>query len=558
MDPGQRRRTTPRAARLILRGAIVLGLLLLLARLVAGPAADGPERFVPTRVLGAEPASAAPTTAAAPAASAASGAPAPAAPAAQRNRVDDALTATIRRLIRGSIEKARRDMPSRLTGAEVSVGVHVRERGVPGDLVALDADRAMRPASNMKLVTSAAALVLLGPGWRFETPFEIRGPIRDGRLEGPLVVRAAGDPFYAADAVPGAVPRGFLEPVVSALEAEGVRVVEGGIVLDEGTFLTPGPGPAWPSSNQFDQEYCALAGGFSVSAGCMTAIVRPGRPGQPGRVELAPAGHGLREAVDVETVAARKPLVVHVQARSGRATVRGRIPVDVPEWSTRFAHEDPVELFGHVLRARLAAASIAVEGPLVRERGARGGREIARVATSLAATLKPINTDSNNSVADQVFFAMGDAVAGSGTRAGGLAATTLALERLGVPTAGLVQVDGSGLSRDNRVTARQITALVDGVLALDAATATAFEESLAVAGQTGTLEGRMDDLEGRVRAKTGFIGGTSALSGTLTTRDGRTLVFSILVEYPVAAGLNSAIWKPLQNEICNALVGADG
>ena len=84
--------------------------------------------------------------------------------------------------------------------------------------------------------------------------------------------------------------------------------------------------------------------------------------------------------------------------------------------------------------------------------------------------------------------------------------------------------------------------------------------SLAVGGSTGTLDGRMQDkkLAGRVHAKTGFIGGTSALSGFLDTLDGRTLVFSILVEYPPTEGLNKSCWKPMQDEICTELVESNG
>ena len=474
------------------------------------------------------------------------------------NTVDRRQTKVIERLIQKAFARARELQPSKVNYGNMHVGVHVRERGVPGDLVAIEADRAMRPASNMKLVTSAVALVLLGPGWAFETPFEALGDVRDGRLQGDLVARASGDPLYEKDGDLGAVPAGFAEPLVSALRTAGVERIEGALVLDEGSFVTPAPGPAWPSSNQFDQEYCALSGGFTIGAGSMSARVRSRSSGQAARVEVGPWGHGLREAFDVSTVARKKPLVVHVQARGGRATVRGRIPADVTEWNGRFAHPDPVELFGNVLRSRLVAAGIAVEGGVQRERGVPAGREIARLASPLAATLAPINTDSNNAVADQVFFATGDAVMGSGTRAGGGAATVLALERLGVPTAGLVQVDGAGLSRDNRVSARQITALVDAVLGLDAETTEAFLDSLAVAGRTGTLERRMSEIAGEVRAKTGFIGGTSALSGTVTTADGRELVFSILVDYPVVAGLNRDVWKRMQDQICIALYGADG
>ena len=125
---------------------------------------------------------------------------------------------------------------------------------------------------------------------------------------------------------------------------------------------------------------------------------------------------------------------------------------------------------------------------------------------------------------------------------------------------GLAQVDGSGLSRDNRVSARQFTALLTAVLGRNDQRAAAFRSALPVGGESGSLKGRMKSgsARGRVRAKTGFIGGTSALSGLCETDDGRTLLFSILVDYPRVSGLNTKVWKPMQDEICALLVESGG
>ncbi len=96
------------------------------------------------------------------------------------------------------------------------------------------------------------------------------------------------------------------------------------------------------------------------------------------------------------------------------------------------------------------------------------------------------------------------------------------------------------------------------VLTQDRRSARLYLESLAVAGERGTLEDRMGDsvARGRVRAKTGFIDGTSALSGVAQALDGRHFVFSILVNYPDSGGLNKSVWKPMQDELCERLVEA--
>jgi D-alanyl-D-alanine carboxypeptidase/D-alanyl-D-alanine-endopeptidase (penicillin-binding protein 4) len=128
-----------------------------------------------------------------------------------------------------------------------------------------------------------------------------------------------------------------------------------------------------------------------------------------------------------------------------------------------------------------------------------------------------------------------------------------------VPSKGLVQVDGSGLSRDNRATARQISALLAAVLDLGEPAATLYRGSLAVAGESGTLDDRMQKpgLSGKVQAKTGFISGVSALSGVVESDAGPHYVFSVLVQYRSFSGLNKSCWKPLQDELCALLAGLE-
>ncbi|MBL8858545.1 MAG: D-alanyl-D-alanine carboxypeptidase/D-alanyl-D-alanine-endopeptidase [Planctomycetes bacterium] len=479
----------------------------------------------------------------------------PAQPRPLRTRDAD-LEARVRACIAQGERSAVALAQGRVRADQCTVSVHVREVGCSGELVAIGADRAMRPASNMKLVTTAAALVLFGSQGAFQTIFESPAALQAGVLQGDLVAHAGGDPLYRREN--GGDAAELLAPVVAQLKAAGVTRIAGALVLDEGTFAPPSPGPAWPASNQHWQEFCALAGGFSANAGCLTAVVATTRNGAPAEVNLFPRGHGLATRIGVVTGAAKSKLDVRVGVAGGTARVEGSIPPEVPRFEARFAAPDPVLLFGGALLDALERGGIQVDGGLLREqrRLEPGARVLAQLVTPLTSVLVPINTWSNNACADQLFLTMGKRQFGQGTREAGGAATAHALERLGVDARGLVQVDGSGLSRDNRITARQITALVDAVLTGDPSAARAFRESLAVGGETGTLDKRLAALEGRVHAKTGFIAGTSALSGFLNTVEGRTYAFSILVEYPNVEGLNKNCWKPMEDEIC-AVLAAD-
>jgi D-alanyl-D-alanine carboxypeptidase/D-alanyl-D-alanine-endopeptidase (penicillin-binding protein 4) len=493
--------------------------------------------------------------AAAPAAAAVPLAP-EALPTAAANR-DAALQVELERCVRGWKAKALRETRKLAQWNAEDVHVAVSIRAVPSgtEVAGLEAERALRPASNQKLVTTATAIVLLGPRAAFRTPAQLQGELSAGELAGDLVLLGGGDPLYQRENPAHAELR--LSAFAHALRERGVQRIRGSIVLDEGDFAAPAPGPAWPSSSQHWQDYCALAAAFSVNGGMLGARVHPGWVGAAASVDLHPLPSGLPEMIAVGTVAGGKS-DVQVGANARGITVRGSLGVSVPEVLASFAHPDPVQAFGACLLGACAAEGITVGAGVVRERGRwKAELPIAVVLeTPIADVLQAINTDSTNSVADQLYFATGLAAGGAPTRAGGRAATARALALLGVSVDGLVQVDGSGLSRDNRISARQLTALVHAVLASGGEGSAAWRGSLALAGQSGTLGKRLvgTPSEGRVRAKTGFIAGTSALSGIATALDGRERIFSILVNYPEADGINNSCWKPMQDEIVRLLV----
>ncbi len=451
------------------------------------------------------------------------------------------------------IESARELSKNKVHSGNAAVAVCVRELGQPASgEVDLGAGRSLMPASNMKLVTTAAALSLLGPTWEFCTRVEASGAIVDGVLEGDLVLRAAGDPFFDGRA-DGEV-EAFFAPLLEALAQRGLISVRGDVVLDEGAFVEPAPAEHWPAAEQHFTEYCALSGGFSVNRGCLAVSVSPRAIGDLASVLVRPLGHGLEERLGVRTVAEGK-LVVNVGAQSGKLVASGSIPVRSGRYRVAVAAPDPVLLFGRVLCGALERHGIVLQGRLVRRRHAPGGESLCVLRTPLAEYLEEINQDSTNAVADQMLLALGNHVVGAGTFQAGARATKDALLALGVPTEGFEQFDGSGLSRGNRVSARQMVALLESVATSDPRSARVYLDSLAVSGAAGTLASRMKTgpAAGRVRAKTGFINGVSALSGFVQRDDARTFVFSILVNCPYVEGLNANCFKPMQDELCELL-----
>jgi len=472
--------------------------------------------------------------------------------------LDDGLTRAVESAVAKALDRARKATKGKVHGANTTVSVMAIDASTGRILVQRLAEHPLVPASNLKLMTAAAGLAVLGADGAFVTPFLAVGEIGGGVLEGDLVVVAGGDPLHRRDGDGALDP--WLDPLAEALIGAGIQRVAGALVLDEGGWLKPGPGPRWPAKEQYWRDYCALAAGFTANGGCFRATVTPTSEGERASVVLRPRDHGLTRKGTVQT--SGKRVVVNVGANASGVTVRGKIRADARPYTAEFSHPDPVELFGHALVGGLARRGIEVSGGFRRAEGVsvEGARLVHTIRTPISSVMEAILLDSNNAVADQLFLATGASVSGAGTREAGAKAVREALQRLGLNVRPLVQVDGSGLSKANRATTQQLSALVAAVIHQGGEMRGAILNSLPVAGRSGKLVSRMRGTvaEGRVRAKTGWVKGASGLSGVAETVGGAEVVFSILVGYPLVDGVNTAAWKPMQDDICVAFAGWKG
>ena len=354
------------------------------------------------------------------------GTPAPAptggvAAKADVEHIDRDLQRQLASAIANAVASANKKTGGKVNGTNCAVSVNVRELEGP-ERVSIQSDLRLKPASNLKLVTCATALTLLGADWHFTTRFEAAGKVSGGVLAGDLVARAGGDPLFEPDGG-GSLDR-WLDDLAAQLRAAGVGRVDGALLLDEGDFLQPGPGPAWPSSNDFWKEYCALSAGFSANAGCISARVTPGSwVNARATAHIRPRDLGLDRRGQVTTGKRGSRLDVRVGASAKAFTVGGSVALGAAPYLARFAHPDPVELFGHAVIGGLERRGIAVRGGFRRTRGAQGGQRLATLRSPLAELLVPILRDSKNSLADQVFLATGHAQGGGGDRARGMRAT---------------------------------------------------------------------------------------------------------------------------------------
>lgn len=345
----------------------------------------------------------------------------------------------------------------------------VDDAGTP--IVDHDPDRALRPASTLKMVTAAAALLRLGPDHRFTTAALSDG---SGAPRG-LVLVGGGDPGLATPngiaAVAGdperrGAPTTALADLARRIEETGVRALPDGIRVDDTRYDTVRYVDAWPDS------YRAT--------------------GQVGPVGALTVDGGWNDA-------------------AGRR--------DTPP--------DPAIASGEALARLLEARGIRV-GPVTRGSAPAGARTVATVQSApLREVVAGILASSDNHGAEMLLKEVAvDAGTRPGTTEAGARAARRALERAGVATDGIVQLDGSGLARDDRASCRT---LIEVLRLGDRPRLRALRDGLAVAGERGTLAPRLggSPLRGRLVAKTGTLDGTSGLVGTTTVR--RALRFSLLL-----------------------------
>ncbi|HEU5474574.1 MAG TPA: D-alanyl-D-alanine carboxypeptidase/D-alanyl-D-alanine-endopeptidase [Actinophytocola sp.] len=441
-----------------------------------------------------------------------------------------------------------------LAGADVALVV----RGADGtELYRRGSDRRQQPASNAKLVTSAAALEVLGPDYRFSTTAGATGRITGTVLHGDLYLRGTGDPtMLAAD----------YDALAARVAASGVRLVTGNLVADDTWFDGVRLGSSWAWDDEpfyYDAQVSALtaAPDADYDAGSVIVRVTPSTPGAPATVETVPPTDHVRIVSTAVTGAAGSGTDVSVDREHGTntITVAGSVAAGaspVQEW---MAVWDPTGYAASLFRAALRAHGVRVLGRTTRAATPPDARTLAdRRSMPLSELLVPFLKLSNNLHAEILMKAMGRARSGQGSWTAGVAAVNSVLPGLGIDPARLFLVDGSGLSRMDHISPDQLTALL--LAARAKPWFGVWYDALPVAGVPdrmvgGTLRNRMrgTPAAGNVHAKTGSLTGVSALSGYVTAADGRLLVFSMVTNNSVGVSL-----RPIEDAVAVRLASPAG
>lgn len=452
--------------------------------------------------------------------------------------------------------------------ASAMIGIKVASLDTGRVIFEQDATKLLRPASNMKIYTVAAALDRLSPDYRYSTSvYAATRPDAAGIVHGDVTIYGRGDPSMAARFNGGDYFKA-IEDLAGRIAGAGVKRIEGDLIGDETYFNGPQYGSGWEWED-LQWWYGAEVSALTVNDNALDLSIKPGaKVGTPAVIATGPPDPLLTIVNHVITAPSgtKRNLTIYRGLGTHVLEVVGQMAVDDSGYTGGVGISHPALLLIYLLRASLSKRGVVITGrSRTLSASASGAPAVSVDKTTLveiaalqspplsviaAQTLKP----SQNLYTELILRTLGKVVPLGAvlpnppqtSEGAGLEIVKAFLRDAGVNPAALVLSDGSGLSRNDMITAEATLQLL--IYMSRHQHANVFRDALPIAGVDGTLRNRMKGTpaENNVRAKTGSLSSASSLSGYLTTTSGERLVFSIMVNnYPDGAEPRSAIIDPI-------------
>jgi D-alanyl-D-alanine carboxypeptidase/D-alanyl-D-alanine-endopeptidase (penicillin-binding protein 4) len=432
-----------------------------------------------------------------------------------------------------------------------AIGIAVADAKTGHILYEHNSFQAFNPASCAKLFSTSASLFSLGPEYRFSTDaYYNKADLVEGTLQGNLTIKFSGDPSMTVDK---------LKQLVSRIRESGVQRVVGNVVIDNTAFLPPWHGPGW-SQDDLNWYYAAPITSVIINQNALGVNITPNPIlNKPATLSLAdgPLKPFVKLTHSVNTVTYEQSMEacqINLDVdEKNNVTLSGCWPSGEHAQYFGVSVRNPDAMARAVLTHLLNQANIKLEGNIVT---GSVPTKLPVVVSVESLPLKNLITtvlkESNNVYAEAITKTLGRHVYHEGSfLAGSRAIKSVLKKTTDIDFTQAVLVDGSGQSRYDLVTPRQIVRLLH-VMGNDSKFAELFINALPESGTDGTLSGRMKsaDLAHHIHAKTGSFQGTSTLSGYMTTKSGKLIIFSLLINH-VVGELDQA--RSLQTKVATVL-----
>jgi D-alanyl-D-alanine carboxypeptidase/D-alanyl-D-alanine-endopeptidase (penicillin-binding protein 4) len=411
------------------------------------------------------------------------------------------------------------------------LSIYVHELGNALPLLAFAADAPRTPASVMKLLPTLAALEELGPAYTWQTELWSEAPLRDATLAGDLYLKGSGDPYLVIE---------HFWRLLRRLRQAGVATIDGDLVLDDSYFAPEPEDPADFDGRPY-RAYNVLPSALLLNFQAVHFRFVPEPDEQRVRIvaEPWPAQLALENQLRLTHGSCRGWWVGRIGMRLMERAVAFNGSYDAACGERDFFRvvTDPVAYVHGVFRSLWTEMGGQLRGGVRRATVPSEARLLASIESPpLADAIRSVNKYSNNVMTRQLLLTLGAVQGGvPGTAHKGIAAVRAWMEKRGLDRTGVVLENGAGLSRNERVSARQL-----GALLLAAYTSPAMPEflsSLPVTGLDGTLRHRLGatPLTGRVHLKTGSIDNVNAIAGYVLDRFDRRVAVVVLHNHARAA-----------------------
>ncbi|MEO0128643.1 MAG: D-alanyl-D-alanine carboxypeptidase/D-alanyl-D-alanine-endopeptidase [candidate division WOR-3 bacterium] len=382
-------------------------------------------------------------------------------------------------------------------------------------------EKLLVPASNMKIITTAASLYFLGKEFRYKTCLYLRGTIKDKKLYGDIILQGRGDPYFSLE---------NLERFVDKIKSLGIIEINGGIIIID-DYFTDERLPAGWSWHYLDAKYAPEISALSFNKNVVSVRLRPTNVGELANVYIYPATGYIKLINRMTTTANSENIIIYRKPEENTIVVDGFINIKNAR-DINVAVKDPAMFVGEYFKERLIASNIKISNPVSRIKTYELFLNQTQpllidsiLSPALSEIIKETNTESENLYAEILLKTLGAFRYKEGSFNSGLNAVKEFLNVCGVDTQNISIWDGSGLSKNNLVSPAALIAVLKFMY-----NSNLFEDfynSLPEPGK-GTLKARFNGFSDTLRAKTGAIQATSCLSGYLKIINGQDYAFSML------------------------------
>lgn len=456
-----------------------------------------------------------------------------------------ALAGTTKRIVYGKNQLVNEIHRLVMAYQNADIGVYIKSMKYGDTLYAQNIHRPFVPASILKILTAESALLYLGPDYRFNTQFVTDAKtIKNGVLGGNLYLIQSGDPSLTYS---------DLTDLMDSLKTQRVQRIAGNVYIDDSAFDQSYEAPGWTLKDTHSCYGAPISAGI-VNHNCLALRVMPGhKPGQLARILTSPHYYYpiLQNSIITKAKKSRG-CYLKLGSSENSLSLHGCMPKGNYAWGVSYVIQNVLNYNQSLVKSLFKRHGVAVQGEIT------PGKAIINLSPLVQHQSKPLKTivtemmkKSDNIIAGALFKKLGQLYTkkpGSWEN-GSLAVEKILSSKIGINTANMRIIDGSGISRFNQVTPNQMMQILDFAYH-HSSTNQEFFSSLPIAGVDGTLKRRMYNITRKVRAKTGTMHGVISLAGYAASNTKEPIAFVIIINSNRSSGW---AYKELEDKIATLI-----